>query len=76
VHAFWDIADGRVISRPATRLLLENWLSNLSDPKMAVDKKSGYKVTDQLAFNLLLSKGMGPGEQFERCPVRLPSCRL
>lgn len=57
-------------------MLLENWLSNLSDPKMAVDKKSGYKVTDQLAFNLLLSKGMGPGEQFERCPVRLPSCRL
>ena len=57
--------------RQVTKRLLEEWQNNLNDPEKEIDKVSGSKVTDQLAFNLLLKQEMLPGKGFKACSVRI-----
>jgi hypothetical protein len=44
--------------RPATLYLLDGWHNVLTDPKLLVDSRNKFAMTDQQAFNYLLEKGI------------------
>ena len=48
------------VDRKAVFGLLEDWAASLTASDMSLDSATGFNVTDQYAFNILLAKGFHP----------------